>query len=333
MTMNLDIEAATELATRALASSGADQGPSASVARAVVAAQARGRDNVGFAHLPYYCEALRRGAIDGHAEPLIRRDKPGRLTADARSGFAHHAFDRALDTFAAMARENGVAMLSIRRTYTCGELGYFPERLARLGLAAIAATNAGPAAVAPAGAGQAVFSTNPLAYAFPRTDGPPLLVDQSSSSCTLVDVRAAREKGQTIPGDWALDREGRPTDNPDEALAGSFKPFGGNKGSNIALLVELLSAGLGRANWSIDAPSFAEGDACPDVGQWILAMDASGEPDSDTHRIDTYLDRIETLGAYIPGQSRQHRSARVEREGITLSVGLYEKILTYCDPG
>lgn len=68
MVVNMNLAEATALATRALVSNGANPGPAASVARAVVAAQARGRNNVGFAHLPYYCEALRRGAIDGRAE-------------------------------------------------------------------------------------------------------------------------------------------------------------------------------------------------------------------------------------------------------------------------
>jgi (2R)-3-sulfolactate dehydrogenase (NADP+) len=334
MARHLTLEDATDLAARALTASGALTGPAQSVARAVVTAEARGRSNVGFRHLLYYCDALRRGAVDGRAEPVIEPTRPAWLTADARSGFAHYAFDRALDTFVDMTRASGVAVLSVRNTYTSGELGYFPDRLADHGLIALAATNAGPAAVAPAGADRAVFSTNPIAFAFPRADGPPLLVDQSSSACTLVDVHAARERGESIPGDWALDRDGRPTTNPDEALHGAFRPFGGYKGSNIALLVELLTAGLGGGNWSVDAPSFAEGDACPDVGQWFLAMDPDAAGKAGTsNRINSYIDRIAGFGAHMPGRTRAERRFDAARDGITIEAGLYEKVQKYCEPG
>lgn len=318
---------ATDLAARALTASGAGRGPAESVARAVVAAEARGRSNVGFQHLPYYCDALLRGAVDGRVEPALSRSRPGRLSVDARSGFTHYAFDRALETFEDMVRNNGVAVLTIRDTYTCGELGYFPERLARHGFVAIAATNAGPAAVAPSGAGQAIFSTNPLAYAFPRDNAPPLLVDQSSSACTLVDVRAARERGEKIPDDWALDDGGRSTNDPRAALSGSFKPFGGYKGSNIALLVELLAAGLSGGNWSLDAPSFADDTACPDVGQWFLAMDSA----SSGKRIDQYLDRIAGLDAHVPGREREMRLERAGEDGLTLPAEVVDNITAYCD--
>lgn len=334
MTHFLTLEQATSLAAQALVACGAKRAAAQSVARATVAAHVRGRANVGFQHLPAYCDALKRGAINGGVEPTVIRGKPGLLQVDARSGLAQYAFDCVLDEFAAMAANQGVSLLTIRNSYTCGELGYFPERLARLGFASVAAANAGPAAVAASGAGQAVFSTNPLAFAFPRIDGrPPLLVDQSSSACTLVDVHAARDRGEPIPADWALDGKGRPTTDPDEALAGFFKPFGGNKGANIALLVELLAAGLGGGNWSIDAPSFAEGGECPRVGQWVLAMHADSLGGGEAgRRIDTYLTRIASLGAYIPGESRQKAIEDSRTELIELEDDLYLKMENYCSP-
>lgn len=333
MRHTLTLQQALDLATRALAVSGAKEPAAESVARAVVHAHAMGRTNVGFEHLPYYCDALRRGAIDGRAEPEVARSRPALIDVDAGSGFTHYAFDRALQRFASMTESEGVAVLTIRNTYTCGALGYFPERLARRGFVAIAATNAGPAAVAPAGAEQAVFSTNPIACAFPRPGRAPLLIDQSSSACTLVDVRAARERGESIPEDWALDREGKPTRDPAAALEGSFRPFGGYKGSNIAMLVELLAAGLSGGNWSIDAPSFAKGKDCPDVGQWFLAMDVDSlGAGCAGERIDRYLNRIASLGAHIPGQARLERIEEIRGRSIDLPAELYRAIESYCRP-
>lgn len=327
----LSLQQAIDLATRALTASGAKPAVAQSVARSVVDAHALGRTNVGFEHLPYYCDALRRGAVDGRADPEVVQPRPGLLEADARRGFTHYAFDQALDEFDDMIRQQGVAVLTVCNTYTCGALGYFPARLARRGFVAVAATNAGPAAVAPAGCTLPAFSTNPLACAFPRSGKPPLLIDQSSSACTLVDVRAARERGDAIPGEWALDRDGRPTTDPAAALAGSFRPFGGYKGSNIALLVELLAAGLSGGNWSIDAPSFAAGEETPGVGQWFLAMDIDAFSGGGAEeRIDNYLDRIAALGARIPGRDRQEHADAAAGRGIELPPGLYREIESCC---
>lgn len=331
MTRLLSLEQAEDLATRALVASGAAEPAARSVAQAVVAAQACGRTNVGFEHLPYYCDALRRGALAGSVEPEIVRARPGLLQVDARSGFTHYAFDRVFEQYAAMVESQGSAVLTIRNTYTCGCLGYFPERLARRGFAAIAATNAGPAAVTSSGAAQPVFSTNPLAFAVPRDGRAPLLIDQSTSACTLVDVRAARERGEAIPADWALDRDGNPTEDPARALEGTFKPFGGYKGANIALMVELLAAGLSGGNWSADAPSFADDPKCPDVGQWFMAMDLDAVPGA-RERIDAYLDRLASLGTHIPGRRRQEKADTARSDGVTLAQDLFDTIQSYCRP-
>jgi (2R)-3-sulfolactate dehydrogenase (NADP+) len=329
MTHRLTLDDARDLAVEALTASGAGDAAADSVATAVVAAHAGGRTNVGFQHLPFYCRALRRGAVDGRAEPFITQPRPGLMRADARSGFTHYAFDQSLERFTTAVRSQGVAVLSIANTYTCGCLGYFPERLAERGFAALAATNAGPAMVAPSGAAQPAFSTNPLAFALPRDGRAPLLIDQSTSACTLVDVHAARERGEAIPDAWALDADGRPTQDPEAALAGSFLPFGGYRGANIALLVELLAAGMSGGNWSIDAPSFAEGSACPDVGQWFMAIDLEAM-DGAAGRIDRYLDRLAGLGTHIPGQSRQQMANTARHDGITLDDEVYETIQALC---
>ena len=118
------------------------------------------------------------------------------------------------------------------------------------------------------------------------------------------------------------------------ALQGSFNSFGGRKGSNIALLVELLAAGLGGGNWSIDAASFAEGTDCPDVGQWFLAMDLQSMAGGDAgKRIDHYLVRLASLGCHIPGKARQERAAEAARGGISMEDELYESIRACCKAG
>ena len=156
------------------------------------------------------------------------------------------------------ARLFGVAIFTQRNAYTCGELGYFTGRLADEGLVSFAATN-GPALLAGAGSTKPVYCTNPMSFAAPVEGGTPLVIDQSSSATAFVSVRKAAEEGREIPADWALDDAGRPTTDPTAAMQGALLAFGGNRGANIALMVEVLAAGLSGANWSLDAPSISEG--------------------------------------------------------------------------
>ena len=156
------------------------------------------------------------------------------------------------------AQRFGLALFTQKNAYTCGALGYFAGRLAGKGLAALAATN-GPALLAGSGSTKPVYCTNPMAFAAPVAGGPPLLIDQSSSATAFVNIRAAAKAGKPIPDGWALDAEGRPTTDARQAVKGALLAFGGERGANIALMVEVLAAGISGANWSLDAPPFARG--------------------------------------------------------------------------
>ena len=144
-----------------------------------------------------------------------------------------------------------------------------------------------------------VFGTNPMAYSVPRPGRPPLTVDQASSSTAYVSVRAAAERGTPLPEGWAVDADGRPTTDPEAALAGALLPFGGYKGANIALLVELLSSMAG-GNWAMDAPPWDTGSRSPEVGMFVLAIDPDVLGRGSSARIADHLDRLADSGVRLP---------------------------------
>ena len=213
------------------------------------------------------------------------------ILSDAKGGAAHPGFDRAFDDLVDTAQKFGVAIFSQKNAFTCGALGYFAGRLAERGLVSIAATN-GPALVAGAGGTKPVYCTNPLAFAAPAAGGPPLLIDQSSSATAFVNIRKAAHAGQSIPEGWALDAAGNPTTDASAAVKGTLLAFGGSRGANIALMVEVLSAGLSGANWSLDAPPFATGSEGPGTGMFVLAIEPKLlDPDFEA-RLRSQIDRL-----------------------------------------
>lgn len=101
---------------------------------------------------------------------------------------------------------------------------------------------------------------------------PPLVLDQASSATAYVNIQRAAQEGRAIPADWALDAEGRPTTDPTRALAGMLLPFGGAKGANIALMVEVMAAGVAGAAWSMDSGEFHRGTRRPGCGLTVIAL-------------------------------------------------------------
>jgi len=332
-TERITIDDAVALARAALSACGANDETARVMATALVDAESRGLDGVGLAHLITYCEALQTGRIDGDAEPVIERPTPLIFTVDARRGVGHTAFERVVDDMTAAARTYGLSLFSQNGSFTNGALDWFVRRLADRGLVALAATNAGPAFMAPSGGTEAVFCTNPIAFAVPGETGPAVLIDQSSSATAYVNIVLAAERGEPIPEGWALDAEGRPTTDPVAAMSGVLLAFGGARGANLALMVELLTAGLSGANWSVDAPSFLEGDRSPEIGLFVLAIDpqktfGSGFAD----RMEAYVSRLrERYGAYIPGPARAARHATARADGIVADAGALSRLRAFAE--
>ncbi len=141
----------------------------------------------------------------------------------------------------------------------------------RLALSHSRATS-GPALMTVPGAKAPVYCTNPIAFAAPLDQGPPLLIDQASSATAFVQLRHYAERGEPLPPGWAVDSAGEPTTDPKAALRGALLAFGGARGANIALMVEVMAAGLAGANWALDAPAFTSGDRSPGAGLLVIAI-------------------------------------------------------------
>jgi (2R)-3-sulfolactate dehydrogenase (NADP+) len=325
-TVTIGMEEALALCESAAKGAGANAEVAASLARAAVAAEAEGQAAVGLAHFVDYLEALEAGRMDGQAVPEITRPAGAIILSDARGGAAHPGFDRAFDDLVDTAQKIGVAIFSQKNAFTCGALGYFAGRLAAHGLAALAATN-GPALVAGAGGTKPVYCTNPLAFAAPAAGGPPLLIDQSSSATAFVNIRRAAHAGQSIPEGWALDAAGNPTTDARAAVNGTLLAFGGSRGANIALMVEVLSAGLSGANWSLDAPAFATGSEGPGTGLFVLAIEPKLlDPDFEA-RMRAQIDRLAGgCGVHVPGMGKDAARRNSRARGLSVPQEVYDAI-------
>jgi (2R)-3-sulfolactate dehydrogenase (NADP+) len=322
----LTLAQAEDLVARALVRCGTSEVNAVVVARALVAAEADGLKGHGLSRVPTYAAQTKIGKVDGFATPSVARSRPGAAVIDAANGFAFPAIEAAITLLPELARATGVACAAIRRSHHCGAAGHPVERLAERGLVAMMFANT-PAAIAPWGAAKPVFGTNPIAFACPLPGRPPVVVDLALSKIARGNILAAKQKGEGIPEGWALDAAGKPTTDPEAALAGTMLPLGDAKGTALVLMVELLAAGLTGANFAADASSFLDDKGPPPgTGQLIVAFDPAAFGGSGEHVARLIGSIEEQAGARLPGTRRLAGRRKAASEGLQLSDGLLKDI-------
>lgn len=323
----LSLEAAHALAVRVLVRCGTGRDAAESTARALVGAEADGLRTHGLMRLIAYGAQVRTGKVAGDAVVGVERPRPGLLAVDAAHGFAYPALDAAVAHLPEIARTQGVAAAAIRRSHHCGAAGRPVEALAGRGLVALIFANA-PASMAPWGGSRPVFGTDPIAFACPLPGRDPIVVDLSLSKVARGNIIAAQQRGEAIPEGWAVDAQGNPTTDPKAALAGTMIPLGDAKGCALALMVELLAAGLVGAAFAGEATSFLDAvGGPPGTGQLIIALDAEAFSGDALERFSVMAAMIEDQdGARLPGARRLAARARAAEEGINVSESLLAEI-------
>jgi (2R)-3-sulfolactate dehydrogenase (NADP+) len=331
-TLKLSPKAARALIFAALTGAGTAPANATYFTEAILDTELSGLEGHGFYWLQYYCEHLRSGKVDGKAKPTVRRLSPVAFRVDANRGFAHPAIAKGFEKLVPAARKHGIAGLAVHHSYNAATLGYHTGVLARQGLLAFGFTNSTPA-IAPVGGRRPVLGTNPLSFAVPGKPGKiALLIDQSSSAVAWTAVKRAAEAGRSIPLGWALDREGRPTTDPLEGLAGSMEPAGGYKGFSQGLIVEVMCAALAGSNRGLQMGSFTESDGRPiGCGQFFIAIAPHLFSGGAFAGIVAALARSITTqeGARLPGARREASARRLAREGLTIDADLHARLLAF----
>lgn len=321
--MLLSIPEAERLVAETLMRNRVGEGNAAAVARALVAAEAAGQGGHGLRRVESYSLQARAGKVDGFAVPKLTQTRPGALTVDACFGFAYPALEEALPRLAAMTKTQGIAVAAISRSHHAGVLALSVEKLAEEGLVAIMVANA-PASMAPWGGRRPLFGTNPIAFAAPVENDDPIVIDMALSTVARGKILAAVQKGTPIPADWAFGPDGQPTTDARLGLAGTMMPAGGAKGAALAMMVEVLSAGITGAHYSFEASSlFDDKGGPPALGHTILAIDpaATGGTLGHMTRLAEEMGRDE--GARIPGR----RGLNARRKALETGIEVEDDVL------
>ncbi len=321
--MQLPIAEATELAVRALTRAGMSSENARITADHLVDANLCGHEFSSLPRVIALAEAL-RDKPPAKATRVVRENHCSALL-DGGDNVAYvvsiHAIDKAID----IARKNGVAVVCANNTWFSGRLAYYVERAALQGFVAMHTTNS-TARVAPYGGVDRVMGTNPFAIAFPSDDNP-LIIDIGTSQTSWGDVVLARTKGEPLPEGLAVSPMGQPTTDPDTALEGAILPWGGARGSGLALAVQLLGI-LAGSELVIDDIS--------NYGLFFVVIDPklfmpSGQFPPRVSALRQVVESTRPLTAgsnvRVPGdRSQQLRRENLARGVVTLDEKVYARL-------
>lgn len=327
--LHLSLDDLRDLAARILVAHGTDGAIAGQVAAALTLAEADGQRGHGASRIPSYAAQAKSGKVDGNATPSLEQISPSSVRIDASSGFAYPALDLAIERLGELAHEHGIAAAAVANSHHSGVAGHPVEALARQGLVALFFSN-GPVAIAPWGGNAGVFGTNPLAFAAPRRDTDPIVIDMSLSKVARGKINVAAQNDTAIPEGWAVDSDGQATTDPHAALAGTMLAMGDAKGAQLVLMVEILAAALTASQFGYEASSFFSGEgAPPHIGQFIIAIAP------DAFSANGFAGRLEALlamitaqpGTRLPGQRRFELRRAAERDGVVIPAATAREVM------
>ncbi|MBM3490355.1 MAG: Ldh family oxidoreductase [Alphaproteobacteria bacterium] len=257
--MRLTVAEARDLLHRTMTALGHDAAEAAVIADHLLDCELRG---LGYGGLARAVSIAERMAAGGRREPIrVLRETPLSAVIDGGDNLGYLVARQATELAIAKAEAQGLAMIAGNRTWYTGMLSYYAEMLTGRDLVGMLASNA-TAWVAPHGANEGRFGTNPVCFGFP-TGAQPIIWDIGTSAIMHAEVVLHRRLGTALPEGVAFAPDGRPTRDPAAALAGAFAAWGGHRGSGLGLVVQMLGMLAG-------SPAMPAGLA--DFGFVILAL-------------------------------------------------------------
>ena len=321
--MKLTVHDARTLAKRVMTALGHDSESAALIADHLIDCELRGISYGGLARALSIVERLDR--TDNRRPIAVERETPvlARIDGGDQIGYvvAHRATRMAIEK----AKGSGLAAVAAHNTWYTGMLSYYAEMAAAEGLVSMIASNASPW-VAPHGATEGRFGTNPICFGFPSQDEP-VIWDIGTSAIIHAEVTLHRRLGTPLPQGVAFDPAGQPTRDPVAALAGAFAPWGGHKGSGLGIVVHLLGMLAGSP---VIPPELAQ------FGILIVTIDPEALTSAEQWKADVaaYAEAVRAARP-VPGgppvrmpfdRSREERRRRQAEDVLDVADTVYDAL-------
>ena len=318
-----------------MTAAGLNHGEARTLSDCMIEADLRGIGSHGVSRLQYYASRVKSKIISSGIEPVIMTQAGAVMTVDGKNGVGPTVGRWVMDRCIEGAKKEGVFFATVNHCNHFGIAAYYSEYAANQNMIGIVACNADKS-VAPTGGAIPMLGTNPLSISVPAGKHPPFILDMATSVVARGKIVLADKEGRQIPSDWAVDKNGNPTTNPKDAMAGTLLPFGGPKGYGISLFIDIIISCLGGALDSRRVNKFWDDFEHPQgIGFFMGVFDISKFVNIDTfkQKMDLIIDEFHACPpapgfseVMIAGEPEYRNKQRQMREGIKISDAIYNEL-------
>jgi LDH2 family malate/lactate/ureidoglycolate dehydrogenase len=277
--MKVSIIEATEKVTQFLLNCGLNESDAITLTELVIEQQILGNQFSAIGELGGKHRRLIESSVDAKEEVAV--EKAAAMLVKGNGRMAPLITADYLDSVISKAKQQGIYALGIYDASYNDFFDVFCRRVASQDCIAIIVENGGPQGVVPFGGTSDVTGTNPLAYGIP-TNGYPIVFDAATAMHAYGRIRQAKERGESLPDNAYVDKDGNITTDP--AVAYAVLPFGGFKGWAINLLIDVLSGSLVRAKSGLDM-SLENPDR--QIGTLVIVIDPNAFGDIEEFKAST----------------------------------------------
>ena len=289
-------ESIYNIARRLLGAAGALDDHATTVARHLADANLAGHDSHGFIRIPQYVSEIREGKLDPKAHPEMVVESAGTAQVNGNGTFGQVVATWATRIAMKKAQECGISLVTMCNLTHTGRIGAYPEMAAKEGMAAImfsGGVGAWRRGVAPFGGREGRLGTNPISMAFPHLPEEPLLLDFATAMAAEGKIRVARAKGELLPDTWVLDKDGIPSNDPEDLYeGGAILPVGGLQGGHKGYALSTMVAVFGGVLGELGCTDNRDGSKM--AGSSIIVMDVGA-----LAPIDGVQARVENMVQYL----------------------------------
>jgi LDH2 family malate/lactate/ureidoglycolate dehydrogenase len=304
---------------------GVPEEDAAAVTSCLLMADLQGITSHGLVRLPVYARRLEAGVVKSRPSMTFEGEGQAVGLLDGDNGLGPVVGCTAMRKAIATAERCGLGLVFVKRSNHYGAAAYYVKMATDAGLIGATVSNA-PPNMAAFGGKTRFLGTNPLGVGLPTRDVP-IIFDMATSVVARGKIIVAAQQKQPIPLGWAVDPDGHPTTDAQQALLGAVLPFGGAKGSAISLLIDIFSGVLTGAGYATGLGTLEDLAGEQNLGHVFMTL----KPDLFQSR-ETYNDRIDDIirqlrdnppapgfdSVLAPGDIEYRHATAALQEGVAL---------------
>jgi LDH2 family malate/lactate/ureidoglycolate dehydrogenase len=323
------VERLERFAASVLSALGVPPDDAALTAKRMIAADLRGMHGHGVYRLPPYCRRIEAGGYNLTPDVRLVRETPVSAVVDGDNGLGQVVVSFAVEQAIRKAKQSGLAWIGVRGSNHAGAGGVYAALALPYDLIGMYMAIGNANHMPPWGGVDLLLSTNPIAFAIPAGEEPPIVLDIATTEASYGKVKVFAQRGEPLPVGWMANRTGRPLTDPQRIHEGFLLPIGGYKGYGLNVVIGALAGVLNTAAFGSAVIDFNADFKTPtNSGQVVFMMrpdlfrdlgEFKAEMDARIREIRSSTPMPGAEPIRLPGEMALVRERRMRREGIPVA--------------